>query len=107
MNAPEWIANPARVRLLELLEVNQLNDNGYDEIMEILSEAQIEQIPWDTIGSEESSEQPACTICLEEFVMGERVRRLECGHLFHQPCILLWLLRTNSCPLCRTRLLFF
>eukprot|EP00531_Pseudo-nitzschia_arenysensis_P000271 CAMPEP_0116141442 /NCGR_PEP_ID=MMETSP0329-20121206/14385_1 /TAXON_ID=697910 /ORGANISM="Pseudo-nitzschia arenysensis, Strain B593" /LENGTH=617 /DNA_ID=CAMNT_0003636627 /DNA_START=260 /DNA_END=2110 /DNA_ORIENTATION=- len=43
-----------------------------------------------------------CTICLDEFVHGVRVRKLPCGHVFHSTCIARWLIeRSAVCPLCK------
>ncbi|CAH9077244.1 unnamed protein product [Cuscuta epithymum] len=43
-----------------------------------------------------------CTICLSEFVEGERLRVLEkCKHCFHIECIQKWLKTHSSCPTCR------
>lgn len=42
---------------------------------------------------------PHCSICLEEFVVGERIRYLPCHHHFHQSCIDPWLAAKASCPL--------
>jgi len=44
-----------------------------------------------------------CAICLEDVEADERIAGLECGHGFHQRCIMRWLTRpgASSCPLCR------
>eukprot|EP00928_Gymnodinium_smaydae_P039371 TRINITY_DN26910_c0_g2_i1.p1 TRINITY_DN26910_c0_g2~~TRINITY_DN26910_c0_g2_i1.p1 ORF type:complete len:279 (+),score=28.98 TRINITY_DN26910_c0_g2_i1:140-976(+) len=42
-----------------------------------------------------------CSICINEFAVGDSVRRLPCGHTFHRPCVDLWLLRRADCPLCK------
>jgi hypothetical protein len=48
-----------------------------------------------------------CSICIEEFEEGEKVRLLpRCGHGFHTECILPWLTnRQGCCPFCKTAVL--
>ena len=41
-----------------------------------------------------------CTICLEDV----RSFPLECGHVFHNKCILKWLKDNDTCPNCRMEL---
>jgi hypothetical protein len=45
-------------------------------------------------------EQPACTICLENFKKTGLVRQLPCKHNFHDACITTWLENNKTCPLC-------
>lgn len=41
----------------------------------------------------------SCAICIDDFVVGENVRRLRCGHLFHAECISRWILQSVAgCP---------
>ena len=43
-----------------------------------------------------------CSICLEDFNKGQRVRELpKCGHVYHAHCVDRWLRMHNACPLCR------
>jgi len=42
-----------------------------------------------------------CAICINPLQAGDAVRRLPCGHVFHRPCVDLWLLRRADCPLCK------
>lgn len=45
-----------------------------------------------------------CAICLSAICPDDRLRVLPaCGHAFHRPCIDQWLLRSASCPLCKTK----
>jgi hypothetical protein len=55
-----------------------------------------------TVQASESSVD-TCAICLEDVEADDRVAGLQCGHGFHQRCILKWLGRPGSsgCPLCR------
>jgi hypothetical protein len=48
-----------------------------------------------------------CSICIDEFENGERIRLLpRCGHAFHTDCILPWLCeRQGCCPLCKMAVL--
>ncbi|KAL9243511.1 hypothetical protein vseg_017387 [Gypsophila vaccaria] len=49
-----------------------------------------------------SQPQVSCTICLQDFIEDEKVRKLPvCEHLFHIHCIDKWLERRTSCPICR------
>ncbi|XP_043940224.1 E3 ubiquitin-protein ligase RNF181 isoform X2 [Protopterus annectens] len=45
-----------------------------------------------------------CPVCLLEFEEEETVKKMPCEHFFHSGCILPWLGKTNSCPLCRHEL---
>ena len=43
-----------------------------------------------------------CAICLEEFRDGETCQvLLVCDHFFHPECIGLWLVKNQTCPICR------
>lgn len=42
-----------------------------------------------------------CYVCLEQFLVDEYVRLLECEHLFHDKCIDVWLNTKMNCPTCR------
>lgn len=66
----------------------------------------VEKIPKIIITSKNnvdaSGDKVSCSVCLQDFQLGETVRSLpQCHHMFHLPCIDKWLLRHGSCPLCR------
>ncbi|KAI1294026.1 hypothetical protein F5Y03DRAFT_326095 [Xylaria venustula] len=43
-----------------------------------------------------------CSICTEDFTVGEDVRVLPCNHKFHPACVDPWLVNVSgTCPLCR------
>lgn len=45
-----------------------------------------------------------CPICMEDFVLDEKVKELSCRHFFHNDCIVEWLKLHATCPTCRTNL---
>jgi len=48
----------------------------------------------------------SCSICLDEYESGERLRVLPCRHMFHTDCIMPWLTeRQGLCPLCKMEVL--
>ncbi|GAB4848429.1 Translation initiation factor 3 subunit c [Ancistrocladus abbreviatus] len=89
-------------------------DSTYEEVTNIfdtegakgLSGELVEKIPKIKITNgnnvDASGEKVSCSVCLQDFQIGETVRSLpHCHHMFHLPCIDKWLLRHGSCPLCR------
>lgn len=42
-----------------------------------------------------------CSICLDDYEEGDQLLQLTCGHVFHRPCIDLWLKSHCVCPCCR------
>ncbi|KAL1538345.1 RING-type E3 ubiquitin transferase [Salvia divinorum] len=49
-------------------------------------------------------ERCRCSICLEEIETGDMALKMPCAHVFHGECIVLWLRRSLSCPLCRRQI---
>ncbi|KAJ7956688.1 RING/U-box superfamily protein [Quillaja saponaria] len=56
-----------------------------------------------------------CSVCMEELDHGHdhvtsgcrdrSNKRVPCGHVYHANCIASWLSHSNSCPLCRCKLI--
>ena len=42
-----------------------------------------------------------CVICITEFQKDDTVLSLPCLHIFHKECIVNWLKKNSSCPLCK------
>ncbi|KAM6432255.1 E3 ubiquitin-protein ligase RNF181 [Liasis olivaceus] len=64
----------------------------------------VESLPEVRVTALQADKGLKCPVCLLEFEEQERVRKMPCQHLFHAGCILPWLGKTNSCPLCRHEL---
>ncbi|KAG6666228.1 E3 ubiquitin-protein ligase MBR2-like [Carya illinoinensis] len=47
----------------------------------------------------------SCCICLEEYIDGDDLGKLDCGHNFHFTCIKQWLVQKNCCPICKMKAL--
>ncbi|GAU30373.1 hypothetical protein TSUD_57840 [Trifolium subterraneum] len=76
-------------------QVPTRRDNGgrYDAKLERII---IQQVPTD-------SEAMTCSICLVDFSVGLEAIQLPnpCLHVYHKDCILEWLDRSSTCPMCR------
>ena len=57
------------------------------------------------MGSIRNPTREECPICYEDVVENCFIAKMECGHIFHDPCLLGWLksgcAMANNCPKCR------
>jgi E3 ubiquitin-protein ligase RNF115/126 len=53
----------------------------------------------------ERNSEGECIICQEQYQLDDETIRLDCGHLFHSGCVVPWLKRVASCPVCRFNML--
>ncbi|XP_067885909.1 E3 ubiquitin-protein ligase Praja-2 isoform X3 [Heterodontus francisci] len=61
----------------------------------------IECLPQVAVSEEHNGLEQSCAICCSEYVKEEVVTELPCHHLFHRPCVTLWLQKSGTCPVCR------
>ena len=52
----------------------------------------------------DKGEQKNCSICLEDFAVGDKIIYLPCFHYYHSKCIDTWVKNSNICPLCNTEI---
>jgi len=55
----------------------------------------------ETMYSEGKCVNKECTVCQEDYKDDDKVLHLPCNHNFHKSCVTEWLLRHDSCPICR------
>ncbi|NXR75921.1 PJA2 ligase, partial [Pycnonotus jocosus] len=61
----------------------------------------IDCLPQIIVTGDYNGQEQCCTICCSDYVDGEIITKLPCHHLFHKPCVTLWLQRSGTCPVCR------
>ncbi|EAR95618.2 anaphase-promoting complex subunit 11 RING-H2 finger protein (macronuclear) [Tetrahymena thermophila SB210] len=54
-----------------------------------------------TLQVNNSKNKQCCSLCLVEFVKGQKLRITICSHYFHSQCLEEWLESNENCPLCR------
>ncbi|NXI72254.1 PJA2 ligase, partial [Anseranas semipalmata] len=61
----------------------------------------IDCLPQIIVTDDHDGQDQCCTICCSEYVKDEILTELPCHHLFHKPCVTLWLQKSGTCPVCR------
>jgi hypothetical protein len=75
--------------------------NSEDETP-VLTEEEFNRLHFINIDKENPLLASQCSICLDDFKMGETCVSLKCKHTYHKECIKNWLIKQNSkCPTCR------
>ncbi|XP_008330162.1 E3 ubiquitin-protein ligase RNF115 [Cynoglossus semilaevis] len=64
----------------------------------------ISSLPTVCISKEQTDCRLECSVCRDEYSLGESVRKLPCLHFFHSHCIVPWLEMHDTCPVCRKSL---
>lgn len=93
--------------ILRLAHFFLLNDEEDDEHPRGLTKEQIDNLATRTYGqaSLEGEQGRACSVCINEYAQGNKLRSLPCAHEFHIHCIDRWLSENNTCPICRQPIL--
>ncbi|XP_066502314.1 E3 ubiquitin-protein ligase RNF6 [Hoplias malabaricus] len=93
--------------ILRLAHFFLLNDDDDDEHPRGLTKEQIDNLATRTYGqaSLEGEQGRACSVCINEYAQGNKLRSLPCAHEFHIHCIDRWLSENNTCPICRQPIL--
>ena len=76
--------------------------NGRLTQRQIVSPRIVEKIKNNTVDPNVLSKGSSCSICLEDFDETKHIVYLDCQHIYHEDCIIEWINKDPSCPLCRT-----
>lgn len=80
--------------------LNQMDNTGPPP----LEKEKIDEIPKVLISAEQVEMKLQCSVCWEDFMVDEFVRKLTCAHVYHESCIIPWLELHGTCPICRKSL---
>ncbi|XP_053126133.1 E3 ubiquitin-protein ligase RNF181 [Hemicordylus capensis] len=87
------------------IDLGSLDSGGWEQrLPPPAARRAVESLPAVPVTPQQADKGLKCPVCLLEFEEAEVVRKMPCQHLFHTGCILPWLGKTNSCPLCRHEL---
>ena len=91
---------PYNINMPHLPNNNHSIPHINNRIDELLEEVEI------TENILEKLKMKECSICLEEYSIGEKICYLPCFHDFHSECIKKWTKKSNKCPLCNNEIKF-
>ncbi|XP_061875259.1 E3 ubiquitin-protein ligase Praja-2 isoform X2 [Colius striatus] len=81
----------------------QMESLGFDfeEAHPPATKETIDSLPQIIVTDNHHGQELCCAICCSEYVKDEVITELPCHHLFHKPCVTLWLQKSGTCPICR------
>uniref|UniRef100_H0VDW4 RING-type E3 ubiquitin transferase n=1 Tax=Cavia porcellus TaxID=10141 RepID=H0VDW4_CAVPO len=88
--------------ILRLAHFFLLNEGDDDQIHGLTKE-QIDNLSTRNYGHSgiDSEIGKVCSVCISDYVTGNKLRQLPCMHEFHIHCIDRWLSENCTCPICR------
>ncbi|XP_061230529.1 E3 ubiquitin-protein ligase RNF6 isoform X2 [Neopsephotus bourkii] len=89
--------------ILRLAHFFLLNEEDDDDRLRGLTKEQIDNLSTRNYGDihTENEISKTCSVCINEYVTGNKLRQLPCMHEFHIHCIDRWLSENSTCPICR------
>ncbi|NWI60544.1 RNF6 ligase, partial [Calyptomena viridis] len=89
--------------ILRLAHFFLLNEDDDDNRLRGLTKEQIDNLSTRNYGDihTESERSNTCSVCINEYATGNKLRQLPCMHEFHIHCIDRWLSENSTCPICR------
>ncbi|NXA96276.1 RNF6 ligase, partial [Melanocharis versteri] len=89
--------------ILRLAHFFLLNEDDDDDRLRGLTKEQIDNLSTRNYGDihTENERSKTCSVCINEYATGNKLRQLPCTHEFHIHCIDRWLSENSTCPICR------
>ncbi|KAG8520267.1 E3 ubiquitin-protein ligase RNF6, partial [Galemys pyrenaicus] len=89
--------------ILRLAHFFLLNEGDDDDHIRGLTKEQIDNLSTRNYehSSIDSELGKICSVCISDYVTGNKLRQLPCMHEFHIHCIDRWLSENCTCPICR------
>lgn len=89
--------------ILRLAHFFLLNEGDDDDRIRGLTKEQIDNLSTRNYehNSFDSELSKICSVCISDYVTGNKLRQLPCMHEFHIHCIDRWLSENCTCPICR------
>ncbi|XP_003797677.1 E3 ubiquitin-protein ligase RNF6 [Otolemur garnettii] len=89
--------------ILRLAHFFLLNEGDDDDRIRGLTKEQIDNLSTRNYehNSIDSELGKICSVCISDYVTGNKLRQLPCTHEFHIHCIDRWLSENCTCPVCR------
>ncbi|NXD80328.1 RNF6 ligase, partial [Halcyon senegalensis] len=89
--------------ILRLAHFFLLNEEDDDDRLRGLTKEQIDNLSTRNYGDihTENEISKTCSVCINDYVRGNKLRQLPCMHEFHIHCIDRWLSENSTCPICR------
>ncbi|NXU46013.1 RNF6 ligase, partial [Drymodes brunneopygia] len=89
--------------ILRLAHFFLLNEEDDDDRLRGLTKEQIDNLSTRNYGDihAENERSKTCSVCINEYATGNKLRQLPCMHEFHIHCIDRWLSENSTCPICR------
>ena len=97
LNAGDYVFTGNGLDNIITMLMNQLDNAGPPPA----PKDQIDALPTIVIVQEQVDKNVQCHVCMEDFILDEKVRSLPCKHIYHGDCIIPWLELHGTCPICR------
>lgn len=106
MEFPEYDYCKSVVNKLLIFDKDILTNSKYtpmEQFRKILQPSAFEKLfPETYVNVTPEMVENVCSICLNPFHVGLKVKKTKCNHIFHKECINSWLEKNLTCPICRT-----